>query len=166
MPVTSMMTQRRIVQAVLLMDIFCPGVTGPDGQVVIVWETSSLSMPTLYVWFDGMPQEDRVAIDMSGPIQATISAVRTGEELLGLQTASSYKTYYTTGNLLDGVSQEDADNAAAAIDTVMGLANQAEASADRLHPSSRPHAARYLAGWDGSPADRIDRSGRPDQYSG
>jgi hypothetical protein len=48
----------------------------------------------------------------------------------------------------------------------MGLANQAEASADRLHPSSRPHAARYLAGWDGSPADRIDRSGRPDQYSG
>ena len=145
-------------------DIFYPGVTGPDGQVVIVWQTSSLSMPTLYLWFDGMPQEDRVAIDMSGPIQATINAVTTGQELLSLQTAASNKTDYTTGNLLDGVSQEDADNAAAAIDTVMGLANQAKASADRLHPSSRPHAARYLAGWDGSPVDRIDRTGRPDQY--
>jgi hypothetical protein len=145
-------------------DIFCPGVTGPDGQVVIVWETSSLSMPMLYVWFEGMPQEDRVAIDMSGPIQATINAVTTGEELLNLQTASSNKTDYTTGNLLDGVSQEDADNAAAAIDTVMGLANRAAASANRLHPSSRPHSARYIAGWDGRPADRIDRTGRPDQY--
>jgi hypothetical protein len=145
-------------------DIFCPGVTGPDGQVVIVWETSSLSVPTLYVWFQGMPQGDRVAIDMSGPIQATINAVTTGEELLGLQTASSNKMEYTSGNLLDGVNQADADNAAAAIDAVMGLANQAEASAALLHPSSRPHAARYMAGWDGSPADRIDRTGRPDRY--
>jgi len=140
------------------------GYTGPDGQVVIVWETTSLSMPTLYIWFAGMPQTDRVAIDMSGPIQATINEVTTGDELLGLQAAFSYKTYYTTGNVLEGVSQEDADNAAAAIDKVMKLANQAEASADRLHPSSRPHAARYIAGWDGRPADRIDRTGRPDQY--
>ncbi len=137
-------------------DIFCPGVTSPDGQVVIVWETSSLSMPALYVWFQGMPQEDRVAIDMSGPIQATINAVTTGEELLGLQTASSNKTEYTSGNLLDGVNQADADNAADAIDAVMGLANQAEASADRLHPSSP--AAR------GSVHRRLGRQpGRPDR---
>jgi hypothetical protein len=145
-------------------EIAYPGITGPDGQVVIVWPTSSLSMPTLYAWFEGMPQADSVAIDMSGPIQATINGVTSGEELLALPTQFSYKTYYTSGSLLDGVNPADADTAAAAIDAVMGLANQAEISADRLHPSSRPHAARYITGWDGTPVDRIDRTGRPDQY--
>jgi hypothetical protein len=151
-------------EAELDKEIICPGITGPDGQVVIVWPTSSLSMPTLYAWFDGMPQTDRVAIDMSGPIQATISDVRTGEQLLKLPTHFSYKTDYTSGNLLEGVDAEQADNAAAGIHTVMGLTNQAEACDDRLHPSSKPHAARYLADWDGTPVDRIDRTGRPDQY--
>ncbi len=151
-------------QADLDNEISYPGVTGPDGQVVIVWPTTSLSMPTLYAWFEGMPQADRVAIDLSGPIQATINGVTSGDELLKLPTQFSYKTYYTSGNLLDGVSQAEADRAAAAIEKVMGLTNQATVSGDRLHPSSKPRAARYLADWDGTPMDRIDRAGRLDQY--
>ncbi len=62
-------------------------------------------MPALYAWFEGMPQADWVAIDMSGPIQQAISGITTGEELLSLQTQFSYKTYYTSGNLLDGVTR-------------------------------------------------------------
>src|SRR6185437_8016316 len=85
------------------------GITGPDGQVVIVSPTSSLSMPVLYAWFEGMPQSDRVAIDMSGPIQATINDVTTGPELLALPTATSSKLQYSTGALLNEVSEASAD---------------------------------------------------------
>ena len=157
-------------------EILYPGVTGPDGQVVIVWPTTSLSAPTLYAWFEGMPQADSIAIDMSAPIQVAINEVTSGDELLKLPTQFSYKTYYTSGNLLDGVSQAQADNAAAAIDTVMGLTSQAEVARQpelsgqpevsglRLHPWSKPHPARYLSSWDGTPVDRIDRTGRPDQH--
>ncbi len=144
------------------------GITGPDGQVVIVWPTSSLAIPVLYAWFEGMPVSDRVAIDMSGPVQAAINGVRTGAELLGLPSASSHKLEYSTGTVLNGVSPDSAGQAAASIDKVMRLtASRVGAGSGvdaRLHPSSRPHAARYVADWDGAPVDRIDRTGLPDQH--
>lgn len=139
------------------------GVTGPDGQVVIVCSTSSLSMPALYAWFEGMPEADRIAIHMSGPAEAEIKEVTTGAELLQLPTAYSNKLQYTTGTVLSNVSSSDADNAADSIDAVMALTNHKPAGDQRLHPSSRPYAARYLATWDGTPADQIDRDGCPDQ---
>ncbi|HXP21854.1 MAG TPA: hypothetical protein VN840_19595 [Streptosporangiaceae bacterium] len=145
-------------------EILYPGITGPDGQVVIVWPTSSLSAPTLAAWFEGMPETDRIAVDLSGPIQATIDAVQTGDELLALPTASSYKLQYSTGTVLNGVTPSEADAAATAISTVMGLTAVAAPADGRLHPSSRRHAARYIADWDGSKLGKIDRTGRPDQF--
>jgi hypothetical protein len=143
------------------------GITGPDGQVAVVWATTSLSMPVLYAWFEGMPDGDTVAVDLSGPVQAEIRDVTTGEQLLSLPTALTYKRYYGTGTVVSDLSAADAAKAATAIDKVMGLTGTSArtgAADHRLHSSSRPHAARYIVAWDGRPADAIDRTGCPDQY--
>lgn len=125
------------------------GFVGPDGQVVVGYETTALAAPVLAVLLDGMNPTDRVLVDLSGAVRATANAgVVNGATLLQQPTAFGEKLNYSQSILLQGVDDSDASQLATTLGQVMELAQApGAATGPALHPSSKPHVARYLSNW-------------------
>lgn len=150
------------------------GTTNALGQVMLGAPTDTLGLPALAVWTSLMPAADRIALDLSGPIQDALAGI-SDQQLLNAQVTDNQ------GNqtpLLAGAANRDPQTVASlaqAIQRTMGLATNAgapaaagaqnaAAPAQLFHPLNDHRVTTYLPNHDGGPLRLLHRPSIPDQH--
>jgi hypothetical protein len=143
------------------------GRTNISGKVVISDKTASLGTEALLLWTEGMPEQDRITVTASDPVQDELGAM-TGT---GLMAAKITADDGSQTDLLQGDYRNSsvADAMAQALRQSTSLARrpQPDAPGGRaayLHADTDRRIARYWPEYDGRSLGKIDLAAVPEQH--
>jgi hypothetical protein len=142
------------------------GVSNAAGLVTIGMKIAALGLPPLAVWAAGMPEQDRVEVDPSGPVRDRLSTLdKDGADLRAAKVTVGRGGQQMP--LLTSGHEASAGAVSQAVTRAMSLTGTSKVTgihSGTLHHGNDPRVARYLTASETAQIGRINRTAVPEQH--